>query len=140
MTAAGLLLAALNTSLVAMATPIRLVLLEFPHCGATSCIYHTDHTGRPGGDNFLEIGDRPGGSCAKCGSEAGLTVKEQAPPAFFLQPHDLYPMSQVEFDYWVAVLREHRPEDPKLQELGTTWYAGRHAGLLGRLKRWLRRR
>src|SRR5262249_10144319 len=115
------------------------VLLECPRCRATSCIYHTDHTGGPGGDNYLNIGDRAGGSCSKCGPEAPLTVKQQAPPAFFVQPHDLYPMSQEEFDYWVAVLREHHPEDRKLQDLGKTWYAGRRAGLLGRLRRWLRR-
>jgi hypothetical protein len=41
-----------------MVAPKRLVLLECPGCRATEVIYHTDHTGRTGGDHSREIGDR----------------------------------------------------------------------------------
>jgi hypothetical protein len=120
-----------------MATPARLVVLACPRCRATACIFHNDYGGMPGQDYRLEIGDQAGGPCSKCGCEAGLRVKQQAPPEFFLQPHDLYPMTQQEFDYWVGVLREHLPDHPKLKALGTTWYAGRRAGLRARLRAWL---
>jgi hypothetical protein len=54
--------------------------------------------------------------CATCGRRgAGWRLLQTSPPAFFLQPHRLYPMTQDEFDYWVARLREHYPEHPTLQ-------------------------
>lgn len=119
-----------------MVTPIRLVLLECPRCQATELIFHTDHTGRPGGDNCLEIGDRPGGFCSQCGREAGLRVKEQAPPELFLQPHDLYPMTVAEFAHWFSILRTHFPTDERLATVGVFWYPGKrrclHEGRLSR--------
>jgi hypothetical protein len=39
-----------------------------------------------------------------------------------LQPHDLYPMTRGEFDYWVTILRMHVPEHPALRSLGTTFF------------------
>jgi hypothetical protein len=53
----------------------------------------------------------------------GYLVGAKSPPAFFLQPHPMYPMSVEEFDWWVAVLREHFPNHPRLGDLGTRWYA-----------------
>ena len=39
----------------------------------------------------------------------------------------MYPMSERQFNRWVAVLREHFPDHPSLRNLGTEWYAsGRH--------------
>jgi hypothetical protein len=62
-------------------------------------------------------------SCSACGFHgAGWTLGRQSPPAFFLQPHDLYPMTHDEFDDWVSILRESHPSHPKLTELGTTWF------------------
>jgi hypothetical protein len=37
----------------------------------------------------------------------------------------MYPMTEEEFDKWLAIFREHFPNDPLLYELGTTWYAGK---------------
>jgi len=51
----------------------------------------------------------------------GWTLGQQSPPEFLLQPHNLYPMTQLAFDYWVGVLRTHFPAHPMLGELGTTF-------------------
>jgi hypothetical protein len=62
-------------------------------------------------------------ACRGCGVEGtGWQVLQQAPPEFLLQPHDMYPMTQAEFDRWVGVLRAHFPRHPRLSELGTTFY------------------
>jgi len=49
-------------------------------------------------------------------------VLQKGPPQFFLQPHDLYPMSIGDFDYWVDVLKRNFPDHPILENLYTTWY------------------
>jgi hypothetical protein len=38
-----------------------------------------------------------------------------------LQPHDLYPMRQKEFDHWVDILRTHFPDSPRLRDLGVSF-------------------
>ena len=60
---------------------------------------------------------------AHCGHDGpGWKIEQQSPPEFLLQPHDLYPMTQADFDYWICVLRTHVPAHPSLKELGTTFY------------------
>ena len=50
-------------------------------------------------------------------------VREAAvAPAFLLQPHDLHPMSQVEFDKWVAILRANFPDHRRLAGLGHNFF------------------
>jgi len=51
-------------------------------------------------------------------------VIEKSPPAFFLQPHPMYPMIRNEFNQWVTVLRAHFPDHPKLRDVNVGWYAG----------------
>src|SRR2546423_8320537 len=66
---------------------------------------------------------------------AGFQVVQQGPPAFFLQPHSLYPMTPAEFGYWVHVFRRNFPRHPKLWGLGTDWYAS--GGRYGRQRAFL---
>jgi hypothetical protein len=61
--------------------------------------------------------------CPACGTKgSGYEVTEKSPPAFFLQPHSMYPMSSDEFHQWVTVLRENFPDHPKLRDLGVGWH------------------
>jgi len=58
-------------------------------------------------------------TCVHCRRDGvGWTLGEQSPPEFLLQPHNLYPMTQAAFDYWVTVLRTHFPAHPLLKEVG----------------------
>ena len=58
-------------------------------------------------------------SCSHCRTTgADWKLIRQSPPEFFLQPHEMYPMSQSEFDRWVAILREHFPDHPSLHDQG----------------------
>jgi hypothetical protein len=60
--------------------------------------------------------------CGHCRHDGpGWILGQQSPPEFLLQPHDLYPMTQVAFDYWVGILRTHFPAHPLLGRLGTTF-------------------
>ena len=52
---------------------------------------------------------------------SGYAVLQKSPPEFFLQPHSLYPMNRTDFDYWVAVLRQHFPDHPNLSNFDKTW-------------------
>ena len=38
-----------------------------------------------------------------------------------LQPHDLYPMTNRDFDHWVEILRTHFPDNLRLRRLGKTF-------------------
>jgi hypothetical protein len=59
-------------------------------------------------------------ACTSCRHQGpGWTVLQQSPPAFLLQPHNLYPMTQSEFDYWVDILKTHFPSHPVLSGVGT---------------------
>jgi len=48
-------------------------------------------------------------------------VKQQSAPDFLLQPHQLYPMTQEEFDHWLGILRTHFPRHRLLASAGTTF-------------------
>ena len=63
--------------------------------------------------------------CTACGvTRTGYEVIEESPPEFVLQPHQLYPMNEADFERWLAVVRSHFPDYPLLQEVGTSWYPG----------------
>ena len=62
-------------------------------------------------------------SCRKCTKKGiGWKLIQQSPPAFFLQPHDMYPMNQSEFDRWVSILKTNFPDHPRLGQLGKTFF------------------
>ena len=107
---------------VNVATPPRLVKLQCPACHVHHWEIDHDYRGESGPQelSYAERNYR----CPACGTMGtGYLVGDKSPPACFLQPHPMYPMSVDEFDRWVAVLRENFPHDPRLRDLGTRWYA-----------------
>jgi len=108
-------------------TPPRLVQVQCPVCHAYHWEIDCDCRGAElVGEKELSYEERTY-QCPSCGtSGTGYQIGDKSPEAFFLQPHEMYPMSAEEFDRWVAVVREHFPDHPLLRELGTGWYvAGR---------------
>lgn len=102
-----------------MATPPRLVELRCQCLAAHWKIDH-DYRGTHGEEEPYEARVY---SCTECGfTGAGFTLLRKSPPTFFLQPHPLYPMTQQEFESWVAVVQEHFPDHPLLNELRRRWY------------------
>ena len=96
-------------------TPGRLTEIECPQCHEASWTIDSDYRGTDG--VFLPYPERPY-LCRRCAwSGPGWTLKRQSPPAFLLQPHDMYPMSHADFDYWVAILRTNFPDHPHLAVL-----------------------
>ena len=101
-------------------TPSRLNELSCPNCGHTNWIIDSDYRGTDG--LILPYALREY-SCSECGNTGtGWKLIRQSPPEFLLQPHDMYPMTQAEFDRWVAILKTHFPDHPLLAELGKTFY------------------
>lgn len=75
-------------------------------------------------------------TCRHCNwAGLGHLLQEQSPPAFFLQPHPMYPMKPEEFEKWLAVMRENFPDDPMLALVNTTSYPDKPHPLL----HWLRK-
>jgi hypothetical protein len=107
-----------------MATPPRLVELKCPVCHAHHWEIDCDYRGAElVGQKELSYAERTY-RCRPCGtSGTGYQVGQKSPPAFFLQPHPMYPMTVEEFDHWVAVVRENFPDHPRLRDLGARWYA-----------------
>jgi hypothetical protein len=96
-------------------TPPRLNELRCPGCQQTSWVIDSDYNGM--GDD-VPYGKRLY-ACVRCGHDGiGWVVCQQSPPAFFLQPHSMYPMTQAAFDYWVNVLKTHFPSHPRLAYVG----------------------
>ena len=96
-------------------TPNRLSEIACPRCHETHWIIDSDYRGMGGLDATYEERDYP---CPSCGQEgSGWTVLVQSPSSFFLQPHDMYPMTQDEFDRWAAILRAHFPDHPFVANL-----------------------
>lgn len=92
-------------------TPGRLNELRCPSCQRSTWTIDSDYRGMDG--VLLPYDSRTIG-CPACGYVwARWTLLQQAPPEFLLQPHDLYPMTQSEFDHWLGVLRTHFPDHPK---------------------------
>lgn len=101
-------------------TPGRLTEIECPQCHEASWTIDSDYRGTDG--VFLPYPERPY-LCRRCAwSGPGWTLKRQSPPAFLLQPHDMYPMSHADFDYWVAILRTNFPDHPHLARLGRSFF------------------
>jgi hypothetical protein len=103
-----------------MSTPGRLTEIECPQCHEATWIIDSDYRGMDG--VFLPYNERTY-ECPACARRgAGWTLKQQSPPAFLLQPHELYPMTQEDFDYWVAILATHFPDQPQLARLGGSFF------------------
>jgi len=100
-------------------TPARLNEVVCPGCAHASWFIHSDRGGGWGTRLPFEL---PEYRCGKCGkSGIGWTIIQQSPPQFFLQPHSMYRMSQIEFDHWAAILKANFPEHPLTAELGKTF-------------------
>ena len=109
-----------------MSTPPLLVELECPTCHATH--WEIDHDFRASylcGGVDRDYGERKY-SCPRCDrSGTGFRVIQKSPAEFFLQPHDMYPMTTHDFQYWLAVLKEHFPDNTFLNVIGMSWYPGK---------------
>jgi len=101
-------------------TPERLAQIQCPECHKTEWIIDSDYHRMNG--VFVPYEGRMYGcpGCHRTG--AGWSLKNQSPPAFLLQPHDLYPMTRDDFDYWVEILRGYFPDHPRLCELGRRFF------------------
>jgi hypothetical protein len=98
-------------------TPPRLTELQCPRCQQVLWVIDSDYRGT---DAVMLAYNHRRYVCAHCRHDGpGWTVGLQSPPEFLLQPHNLYPMSQEAFDYWVGILRDHFPTHPALSRLGT---------------------
>ncbi len=101
-------------------TPPRLNELTCPSCGHAHWIIDSDYRGI---DGIMLPYERREYGCRTCGNRgSGWTLIQQSPPEFFLQPHDMYPMSQMAFDRWVSILKANFPEHPRLAQLGKTFF------------------
>ena|SRR6185503_3015135 len=91
-------------------TPARLNELSCPTCGQASWIIDSDYRGMDG--VMLPYGQREY-SCRHCSSTGpGWTLIQQSPPEFMLQPHHMYPMTNADFDHWLAILEANFPDYP----------------------------
>lgn len=100
-------------------TPPRLFELACPQCDGRQWTVDSDVRGI---DGVRTLFDEQPYTCPSCGRRGpGWRIAQASPPAFFLQPNRLYPMTQADFDYWVDRLREHFPKSPKLAQLGSGW-------------------
>src|SRR4051812_8193927 len=105
-----------------MLTPPRLAKLHCPTCHMTHWEIDSDYRGADLiGQKELTYEERTY-HCRGCGTaKTGYVVEEKSPPSLFLQPSSMYPMSVAEFELWVAVLRQHFPNHPRLQDVGNRW-------------------
>ena len=102
-------------------TPPRLNELSCPNYARAS--WEIDSDFRDEGGTALPYDQRIY-SCRFCGvTGPSWTLLQQSPPAFLLQPHSLYPMTRADFDHWLAVLREHFPDHPRLRDYPTRFFA-----------------
>jgi hypothetical protein len=102
-------------------TPPRLTELHCPRCHQATWVIDSDFRGIGGVDPEVPYEERRY-ECRDCRHDrVGWRLGRQSPPEFLLQPHDLYPMTQAAFDYWVQILRTHFPEHPLLARLGKTF-------------------
>lgn len=108
-----------------MSTPARLVRLKCPNCAAYHWVIDCDFPGE--GTPWLDLPyEARTYACPHCSREGkGHQVQEKSPPEFFVQPHNMYPMDPQDFEKWVAILREHFSDHPKLADYGTKWFAGK---------------
>lgn len=98
-------------------TPPRLCELECPACHCVTWEIDSDDRGTQ--DEAMAFSRRTY-RCSRCAYlGAGWELLRQSPSAFLLQPHRMSPMTQEDFDHWVAILQEHFPDHPALAKLGT---------------------
>jgi hypothetical protein len=103
-------------------TPPRLVELECPICHTKHWEIDRDYTGLGWFGRRAKSYEERKYGCHKCGYQgSGYQVLQKSPPQFFLQPHPMHPMTQADFDRWVAILRENFPDHPQLKELGNSF-------------------
>lgn len=119
-----------------MSTPERMVQLRCPCCQSLQWTIDFDYRRDLGEE--LSYNEREY-TCPKCKkTSSGYTVLQKSPPEFFLQPHQLYPMSQKDFDHWLGIYREHFPDDPLMKRAYQDWYPYGEERKLAGLPRWLR--
>jgi hypothetical protein len=100
-------------------TPPRLVQIECPICQTKHWEIDADFRGEPLAGLPAKVYVEREYRCYKCLYHGtGYHVIQKSPPEFLLQPHPMYPMTQADFDHWVAILRENFPDHPQLKELG----------------------
>jgi hypothetical protein len=97
-------------------TPPRLTELQCPRCEGIVWVIDSDFRGIGPDTPPYDQRQYPCSHCRYRGP--GWKVGQQSPPEFLLQPHNLYPMTQEAFDYWVRILRTHFPTHPALTRLG----------------------
>jgi hypothetical protein len=124
-----------------MATPARMVELRCPICQEVHWEIDCDYRGAdmiPGGIELPYPKRRY--FCLHCKrTESGYAVLQKSPPEFFLQPHQLYPMNTIDFDYWLKVLQQNFPDHPMLADVHKTWYPSGVTGWRQSLPVWLLR-
>jgi hypothetical protein len=104
-------------------TPPRLTEIECPSCHKAHWIIDSDYRGADLVGGIEETHPERIYRCPACGdARAGWAIRQQSPPEFLLQPHDMYPMTHAQFDYWVAVLRAQFPGHPILRNVGSTFF------------------
>ena len=113
-----------------MATPPRLVELKCPACQRNHWVIDHDYRGSElVGKRELSYDERTY-DCPLCSaSGTGHQIIQKSPPAFLLQPHDLYPMSVSEFAHWFSIFRTQFPTHEKLGTVGVSWYPGKEQRL-----------
>ena len=68
--------------------------------------------------------------CQLCSaSGTGHKIIQKSPPAFLLQPHDLYPMRVSEFAHWFSIFRSQFPTHEMMGTVGVSWYPGKEQPL-----------
>lgn len=112
-------------------TPPRLNELRCPTCEQASWTIDSDYRGIDGVKLPYEQRVFSCRHCRKTGQ--GWNLIQQSPPAFLLQPHDMYPMTHADFDHWVAVLKANFPDHPRLADLGKGFVPRTPPGMLARL-------
>ena len=112
-------------------TPPRLNELSCPTCKQTSWVIDSDYRGM---DGVMIPYKQREYSCKRCGNASpGWTLMQQSPTAFLLQPHDMYPMTQANFDHWVTILKANFPDHPLLADLGKGFVPHIPSGVFVRL-------
>ena len=108
-----------------MSTPPRMVEIACPRCQHLHWEIDRDFRGSAlVGQRELPYHGRTY-ECPACHeAPTGFRVLRQSPPAFFLQPHPMYPMSTREFAHWLAIFRVQFPSDYRLGSVGVFWYPG----------------
>jgi hypothetical protein len=113
-------------------TPPRLVQFACPTCQGQFGEIDSDYRG---GDLFggieLSYPEREY-DCPHCGARnTNCKILQKGPPEFFLQPHDLYPMSVADFNHWYAVFAANFPQDERRKMLGSAGIRASNVPIIG---------